>query len=119
MRIETQAVHACRRPAPGRRDGPPAIHQPTTFHKADDGSLPGGYLYGRANNPNRQALEEALASLEEGAGALAFSSGSSATLALFHALAPGDHVIAGDDVYYGTAILLNTHFPDGRLNTAF
>jgi cystathionine gamma-synthase len=119
MRIETRAVHAGRRPEPGTRDVTPAIHQSTTFHKADDGSLPGGYLYGRANNPNREALEEALASLEEGAGALAFSSGSAATLALFHALAPGDHVIAGDDVYYGTAILLNTHLREWGLKTTF
>ena len=119
MRIETRAVHAGRRPEPGTRDVTPAIHQSTTFHKADDGSLPGGYLYGRANNPNRQALEEALASLEEGAGALAFSSGSAATLALLHALAPGDHVIAGDDVYYGTAILLNTHLREWGLKATF
>src|SRR5215831_15378460 len=119
MRIETRAVHAGRRPEPGTRDVTPAIHQSTTFHKADDGSLPGGYLYGRANNPNREALEEALASLEEGAGALAFSSGSAATLALLHALAPGDHVIAGDDVYYGTAILLNTHLREWGLKTTF
>src|SRR5215813_814381 len=119
MKIETIAVHAGCKPERGTRDVTPAIHQSTTFHKAEDGSLPGGYLYGRANNPNRQALEEALASLEEGAGALAFSSGSSATLALFHALAPGDHVIAGDDVYYGTAILLNTHLREWGLKTTF
>src|SRR5437899_3824837 len=119
MRIETLAVHAGHRPEPGTRDVTPAIHQSTTFHKADDGSLPGGFLYGRANNPNRQSLEEALAALEGGAGALAFSSGSAATLALFHALAPGDHVIAPDDVYYGTAILLNTHLRDWGLNSTF
>jgi cystathionine gamma-synthase len=109
MRIETRAVHAGRTPERGTRDVVPAIHQSTTFQKADDGSLPGGYLYGRPNNPNREALENALASLEEGAAALAFSSGSAATLALMHSLAPGDHVIAPDDAYYGTAILLNTH----------
>lgn len=119
MKIETRAVHAGRRPEPGTRDVTPAIHQSTTFHKAEDGSLPGGFLYARANNPNRQALEEALASLEEGAGALAFSSGSAATLALLHALAPGDHVIAGDDVYYGTAILLNTHLREWGLKSTF
>ena len=58
--------------------------------------------------PNREALEHALASLEEGAAALAFSSGSAATLAVFQALAPGDHVIAAEDAYYGTPILLRT-----------
>jgi cystathionine gamma-synthase len=49
-----------------------------------------------------------LASLEEGAAALAFSSGSAATLAVFQSLSPGDHVIAAEDAYYGTPILLRT-----------
>lgn len=108
MRFETRAVHAGRKPEGGSRDVVPAIHLSTTFHKADDGSLPGGYLYGRPNNPNRESLEHALASLEEGAAALAFSSGSAATLAVFQSLAPGDHVIAAEDAYYGTPILLRT-----------
>jgi cystathionine gamma-synthase len=108
MKIETRAVHAGRKPEGGSRDVVPAIHLSTTFHKADDGTLPGGYLYGRPNNPNRESLEHALASLEEGAAALAFSSGSAATLAVFQALSPGDHVIAAEDAYYGTPILLRT-----------
>src|SRR5580765_228264 len=108
MKIETRAVHAGRKPEGGSRDVVPAIHLSTTFHKAEDGSLPGGYLYGRPNNPNREALENALASLEEGVAALAFSSGSAATLAVFQSLAPGDHVIAPEDAYYGTPALLRT-----------
>jgi cystathionine gamma-synthase len=108
MKIETRAVHAGRKPEGGSRDVVPAIHLSTTFHKADDGTLPGGYLYGRPNNPNRESLEHALASLEEGAAALAFSSGSAATLAVFQSLSPGDHVIAAEDAYYGTPILLCT-----------
>jgi cystathionine gamma-synthase len=108
MKIETRAVHAGRKPEGGSRDVVPAIHLSTTFHKADDGTLPGGYLYGRPNNPNRESLEHALASLEEGAAALAFSAGSAATLAVFQSLAPGDHVIAAEDAYYGTPILLRT-----------
>jgi cystathionine gamma-synthase len=109
MKIETRAVHAGRRPEAGSRDVIPAIHVSTTFEKAEDGSLPGGYLYGRTNNPNRAMLEETLASLEDGAAALAFSSGSAATLALFQSLAPGDHVIAPDDAYYGTGVTLKSH----------
>jgi cystathionine gamma-synthase len=117
MKIETRAVHAGRKPERGTRDVTPAIHQSTTFQKADDGSLPGGYLYARPNNPNRESLEEALASLEGGAAALCFSSGSAATLALMHGLLPGDHVIAPDDAYYGTAILLNTHLAEWGLKS--
>lgn len=108
MKIETRAVHIGRKPEAGTRDVTPAIHLSTTFQKADDGSLPGGFLYSRTDNPNRAAMEEALASLEEGPAALAFSSGNAATLALLHALKPGDHVIAGEDAFYGTIILLNS-----------
>ena len=107
MKIETKAVHIGHNIEPGSRDVTPAIHLSTTFQKADDGSTPGGYLYSRANNPNRAALETALAALEEGAAAIAFSSGNAATAAVFQALAPGDHVLAGGDVFYGTAMLLN------------
>lgn len=117
MRIETRAVHAGCNPERGTRDVTPAIHQSTTFHKADDGSLPGGYLYGRTNNPNRENLEEALASLEGGAASVAFSSGSAATLALMQSLSPGDHVVAPDDAYYGTVVLLKTHLADWGLQS--
>jgi cystathionine gamma-synthase len=109
LRIETRAVHAGANPERGTRDVTPAIHLSTTFEKAADGSVPGGYLYGRSDNPNRDALERALASLESGAAALTFASGSAATLAVLQALGPGAHVIAPDDAYYGTGLLLKTH----------
>ncbi|MBZ5521282.1 MAG: aminotransferase class I/II-fold pyridoxal phosphate-dependent enzyme [Acidobacteriia bacterium] len=106
MKIETRAVHAGRKIESGSRDVSSAIHMTTTFERAEDGSFPGGYIYSRESNPNRAALEAALASLEEGAAALAFSSGSAATMSVLQALAPGDHVIAGEDVFYGSAILM-------------
>jgi cystathionine gamma-synthase len=112
MKIETKAIHAGDI-AEQTRDVTSAIHLSTTFHKADDGSLPGGHLYARVSNPNREALERALAALEQGAlaempAALVFSSGSAATLAVLQSLAPGDHVICPEDAYYGTPILLKT-----------
>lgn len=108
MKIETLAVHAGQNPERGTRDVTPAIHLATTFQKADDGTLPGGYLYSRPNNPNREALESALALLEGGAAALSFSSGSAATFAVLQSLSPGDHAIVGEDVFYGTLVLLKT-----------
>ena len=78
------------------------IHLSTTFEREPDGSYRAGPVYSRTSNPNRSLLEDALASLENGASALAFSSGSAATMAVFQALSPGDHVIAPDDAYYGT-----------------
>src|SRR4030081_3489940 len=105
MKIETKAVHAGEL-RESSRDVTPAIHLSTTFEKAADGSLPGGHLYARPSKPNRDALEHALATMEDGAAALAFSAGSAATLAVLQSLAPGDHVIAGSDVFYGTLTLL-------------
>src|SRR5437660_2331569 len=119
MKIETRAVHAGRKPEGGTRDVTPAIHLSTTFEKAGDGSLPGGFLYSRTNNPNRAALEEALASLEEGPAAIAFSSGNAASSAVFQSLSPGDHVIVGDDVFYGTAVLLNDLLKNWGLQSTF
>ena len=120
MKIETLAVHAGRKVEAGPRDVTPAIHLSTTFRKAEDGSLPGGFLYGRTNNPNRESLEKALALLEDGgAVALSFSSGSAATLGVFHALAPGDHVIAPEDAYYGTTLLLKNHLASWGLGATF
>lgn len=106
MRIETLAVHAGREVDPGTGAVAPPIHLSTTFAREADGSYPRGYSYSRTNNPNRDALEKCLAALEGGAAAAAFSSGSAATMALFQALSPGDHVIAPHDVYHGTARLL-------------
>jgi len=120
MKIETLAVHAGRKVEAGPRDVTPAIHLSTTFRKAEDGSLPGGFLYGRTNNPNRESLEKALALLEDGgAVALSFSSGSAATFTIFQSLAPGDHVIAPEDAYYGTTLLLKNHLASWGLGATF
>src|SRR5437870_12785092 len=62
------------------------------------------------NNTNRQALEEGVSALEGGAAAAAFASGTSATMSIFQALAPGDHVLAHMDAYYGTSRLLREIF---------
>ncbi len=61
-----------------------------------------GYDYARAGNPTRTALEECLASLEEGAWALAFASGMAATAACMHLFKAGDHTVVMNDVYGGT-----------------
>jgi cystathionine gamma-synthase len=67
-------------------------------------------MYTRNNNPNREALEHGVAVLEGGEAAAAFSSGTAAAMALFQALAPGDHVLAHVDAYYGTSRLLREIF---------
>jgi cystathionine gamma-synthase len=119
MRIETLAVHAGHQIDPGTGAVTLPIHLSTTFAREPDGSYPRGYSYSRTNNPNREALEKCLAVLEGGAAAAAFSSGSAATMSLFQALSPGDHVIAPNDVYHGTARLLREVFAPWGLQTSF
>ncbi len=112
MKIETLAVHAAHRidPATGAVSAP--IHLSTTFERDLEGTYSRGFMYTRNNNPNRQALEEGVSALEGGlaAAAAAFASGTGATGAIFQALAPGDHVLAHVDAYYGTSRLLREIF---------
>jgi cystathionine beta-lyase/cystathionine gamma-synthase len=61
-----------------------------------------GYEYGRTSNPTRSALEVALASLEGGAQALAYSSGLAASHCVLLMLRPGDRLVMSNDVYGGT-----------------
>src|ERR1700682_699779 len=110
MKIETVAVHAGHAidPATGAVAAP--IHLSTTFERDVEGSYSRGFMYTRNGNPNRSALEEGISALEGGAGAAAFGSGIAAAMALFQALAPGDHVLAHVDAYYGTSRLLRELF---------
>jgi cystathionine gamma-synthase len=119
VRIETLAVHAGHHVDPATGAVAPPIHLSTTFERAADGTVPHGFVYARDDNPTRGALEEALARLEGGAAALAFASGSAATLALFHALRPGDHVVVPHDAYYGTARLLREVLGPWGLGASF
>ena len=102
MKLETLAIHAGRAPDPASGAVAPSPVLSTTFARDADGDYPHGHVYSRAGNPGRTALETLLAALEGGAAAAAFGSGSAASLAVFQSLAPGDHVIAPDDVYHGT-----------------
>lgn len=68
-----------------------------------------GCIYGRLNNPTQEVLEERICALEGGKGALAVASGAAAvTYALENVLLPGDHIVAGDNLYGGTFNLI-TH----------
>ena len=61
-----------------------------------------GYDYTRSGNPTRTALEENIAALEGGTACSATATGMAAITALMFLLAPGDHVVTGDDIYGGT-----------------
>ena len=119
MRIETVAVHAGAAVDASTGAVTPAIHPSTTFEREPDGSFPHGHVYSRSSAPNRAALEACLTALEGGAAAVAFASASAATSAIFLSLAPGDHVVAPLDAYYGTGKLLRELYGGWGLQTTF
>jgi cystathionine gamma-synthase len=110
MKIETLAVHAGHGidPATGAVAAP--IYLSTTFERDIEGTYSRGFMYTRNSNPNREALERGISALEGGAVAAAFGSGTGATMSIFQALAPGDHVLAHVDAYYGTSRLIREIF---------
>ena len=118
-RFETLAAHAGLGPDPTTGAAVPPIVLSTTFERAADGTLPHGYLYTRTGNPNRDALEAALATLEGGAAGAAFASGQAAVMAVFQSLAPGDHVVAPTDVYHGVRTLIKDIFGRWGLAVTF
>ncbi len=119
MRIETLAVHSGRNVDPATGAVTPPIHMSTTFEREPDGTYPTGFVYGRSGNPTRALLEECIRDLEGGEAAAAFSSGAAALAAVFQSLAAGDHVIAPQDLYHGTALLLRERLARWGLHTSF
>jgi len=111
MKLETLAVHAGREPDPATGALREPIHLATTFERGADGNYPLGYSYSRSGNPNRSALEQAVAALEGGHEAVAFASGSAATLAVFTLAASGGRVVCSSDCYHGTAKQLREILP--------
>lgn len=90
----------------------------STFAQKSPG-IHSGYEYSRASNPTRQALEDALASIENGARGLAFGSGLAAIDTVLKLLNPGDEVIACDDLYGGTYRMFTRLFDKYQLKFSF
>jgi cystathionine gamma-synthase len=119
MKIETLAVHAGHTVDPATGAVSPPIHLSTTFERDVEGTYSRGFMYTRNNNPNRQALEQGISAFEGGVAAAAFASGTGASMSIFQALAPGDHVLAHVDAYYGTSRLLREIFRRWGLDVSF
>jgi cystathionine gamma-synthase len=97
----TRAIHAGQDPDPGTGAVIVPVYQTSTFAQSEVG-VHAGWDYARSGNPTRDALEEALASLEGARHGLAFASGLAASDAILRTLSPGDHVVLANDVYGGT-----------------
>jgi cystathionine beta-lyase/cystathionine gamma-synthase len=101
LHFETLSVHAGVEPDPLTGSVMTPIYQTSTYAQENVGQHK-GYDYSRTDNPTRTALQKAMAVLEGGRYALAFSSGMAAIDTLLRMLEPGDHVVSGNDVYGGT-----------------
>lgn len=114
----TRAIHVGQEPDALTGAVTTPIYQTSTFAQEGVG-IHKGYEYGRTGNPTRTALEQCLASLEEGAYGLAFSSGMGAVSAVAYLLKQGDHVVAHDDLYGGTARFFNKLLANFGVETTF
>ncbi|MEI8256681.1 MAG: cystathionine gamma-synthase [Deltaproteobacteria bacterium] len=118
MKLETLAIHAGQHPDPTSGAVMTPIVLSSTFAQNGPG-VHQGYEYSRSGNPTRNTLEALIAALEGGKHGFAFGSGLGATTTLLHMLAPGDHVVCGDDVYGGTFRILDKVFKPMGVNTTF
>lgn len=102
MKFNTKVIHGNQHHDPSTGAVMPPVYQTSTFVQTSPGKPLAEYEYSRAANPTRTALENALASIENGTRGLAFASGLAATDSVMKLLKPGDEVIAMDDLYGGT-----------------
>ena len=104
--FRTRAIHVGNEIDPATGAVVPPIHLASTFRQPGAGEW-GQFDYSRSGNPTRSNLQNTLASLERGCGALAFSSGMAAIHCVTMMLETGDHVVAGCDLYGGAYRLLH------------
>jgi cystathionine gamma-lyase len=109
MKLATKLIHAGVEPDPSTGAIMTPIFQTSTYVQAAPGDHK-GYEYARTQNPTRNALQNALAAIENGKHALCFGSGMAATDAVVKLLNPGDEVIAANDMYGGTYRLFTKIF---------
>jgi O-succinylhomoserine (thiol)-lyase len=101
MKFATKAIHAGQEPDPSTGAIMTPIFQTSTYAQAGLGEHK-GFEYSRTHNPTRRALEECIASLEDGQYGLAFASGMAAETTILSLLSAGDHVVSCDDLYGGS-----------------
>ncbi len=118
-RPETLAVHAGRSVDPSTGAVTPNLTLSSTFARNPEGEFSGGFNYSRLDNPNRRALEIALAALEGGTAAIAFASGQAATVAVLQSLPIGSRAIFPDDIYHGTRALVKTIYAERGISAEF
>lgn len=127
QKISTQALHAGHDTAQTSGTRAVPIYQSSSYvfndteHAANLFSLKElGFIYTRLNNPTNDILQQRLAAIEGGVGAVVFASGTSAiSTGLLTLLKAGDHIVASSSLYGGTFTLLNVTLPRLGITTTF
>lgn len=101
MKFNTKVIHGGQQHEPSTGAVMPPIFQTSTYAQSSPGKHK-GYEYSRTANPTRTALENSLASIENGQFGLAFGSGLASMDAVIKLLNPGDEVISTNDLYGGS-----------------
>ena len=109
LRFNSKVIHGGQKPDKAYGAVMPPIYQTSTYAQTSPGEHM-GFEYSRSANPTRSALENALASIENGNYGLAFASGLAAMDAVIKLLEPGDEVISTNDLYGGSYRLFRQIF---------
>ena len=109
IKFNTKTIHGGQILEKGYGAVMPPIYQTSTYSQSSPGKHQ-GYEYSRTHNPTRHALENSLASIENGNYGLAFGSGLAAIDAVLKLLNPGDEVISTNDLYGGSYRLFTKIF---------
>ncbi len=110
MKINTKAIHGGQENIdPAYGSVMPPIYQTSTYEQETPGKHK-GFEYSRSANPTRTALENSIASLENGKHGLAFASGLAAIDAILKMLEPGDEIVSTNDLYGGSYRLFRQVF---------
>jgi len=109
MKFETKTIHAGIQPDPSTGAIMTPIYQTSTYVQSAPGEHK-GYEYARTQNPTRGTLEQNLAELENGFGAVAFGSGLAALDAILKLFKPGDEILSTNDLYGGSYRLMQQVF---------
>ena len=127
LRPDTLSLHAGQKPDPhtGARATP--IYQTTSFVFRDTDHAAAlfnmeraGHVYSRISNPTNAVLEERIAALEGGVGAIAVASGQAALhLAIVTLMGAGSHIVASRSLYGGSHNLLDYTLPRFGITTTF
>jgi len=119
MKFNTKVIHGGQHHDPSTGAVMPPVYQTSTFVQTSPGVPVGDYEYSRAANPTRTALENALASIENGTKGLAFSSGLAATDCVLRSFKAGNEIIAMDDLYGGTYRMFTRIYKDSGIKFHF